>query len=203
MADPKDTPTAERLSCAHQAYLEDEPRDLFYRIARDMVESALARTGKFTLTEAINVLLFTWNRRRYNRYHPTNAQYWEALKAILDNHREQVDRRRSRSIISFSAERDSDLMPMVRDFSVVLGPVGTAKALHVLAPEFFPPWDHNIADFYGFNLMYSGNIETGLWWPKYSAFMEVRRDPSSNPRHGDRIATESSGRMGLYAYHSR
>jgi hypothetical protein len=34
---------------------------------------------------------------------------------------------------------------MFQDFEVILGPVGAAKALHLLAPAFFPLWDRAIA----------------------------------------------------------
>ena len=36
-----------------------------------------------------------------------------------------------------------------RDFLATLLPVGTAKALHVLAPAFFPIWDTAIASKFG------------------------------------------------------
>ena len=35
------------------------------------------------------------------------------------------------------------------DFETVLGPVGAAKALYLLAPEFFPLWDRKITNAYG------------------------------------------------------
>ena len=34
-------------------------------------------------------------------------------------------------------------------FRTECGPVGAGKALHVLAPNFFPPWDNAIAEGYG------------------------------------------------------
>jgi len=66
-------------------------------------------------------------------------------------------------------------MPLVRDFSVVLGPVGMAKALHALAPDFFPPWDHRIADAYGINLMWVGTETKGFYWKRFATFMAIRR----------------------------
>jgi hypothetical protein len=66
-------------------------------------------------------------------------------------------------------------MPMFRDFSIVLGRVGVTKALHTLAPSFFPLWDNQIAKAYGIYLGYVGKPENGLWWPRYKNFMEIRR----------------------------
>ncbi len=35
-------PTPEDLRRAHEAYIAEEPRDLLYRVSRDLVEAALA-----------------------------------------------------------------------------------------------------------------------------------------------------------------
>ena len=66
-------------------------------------------------------------------------------------------------------------MPVFRDFAAVLGAVGVAKALHVLAPTFFPLWDNKIANEYGIRLEYVGKVENGFWWGRYMDFMEIRR----------------------------
>jgi hypothetical protein len=53
----------------------------------------------------------------------------------------------------------------------VLGPVGAAKALHLLAPRFFPLWDRAIARAFGFRL---GKV--GSNGPRYWSFMlDVKR----------------------------
>jgi hypothetical protein len=43
-----------------------------------------------------------------------------------------------RSIESLAAEDEQPVMRVFSDFEALLGPVGAAKALHVLAPRFFP-----------------------------------------------------------------
>lgn len=43
---------------------------------------------------------------------------------------------------------DNDVATIInvfKDFEMVLGPLGAAKALHLLAPNFFPLWDRDIA----------------------------------------------------------
>ena len=45
-------------------------------------------------------------------------------------------------------------------------PVAVSKALHILAPDFFPIWDQKIAKAYGYN--YYNNSET-----KYFSFCRI------------------------------
>jgi hypothetical protein len=47
---------------------------------------------------------------------------------------------------------DPILVPLFEEFEVVLGPVGAAKTLHLIAPNFFPLWDRKIATAYGHSL---------------------------------------------------
>lgn len=57
---------------------------------------------------------------------------------------------------------------MFKEFEAVLGPVGTAKCLHILAPAFFPLWDRAIARSYGLAL---GVSSTGKNARRYFDFM--------------------------------
>jgi hypothetical protein len=100
-------------------YVTEEPRDLFYRLARDLVEAAFAGSGTYSVAEAVNVLLFTWDRRYYNRHHPADRDYWTALENALQFHRTGIDACRLRSIDSFSRTTDAGLMRMFRDFAAV------------------------------------------------------------------------------------
>jgi hypothetical protein len=52
-------------------------------------------------------------------------------------------------------------------FARVLGPVGAAKSLHLLAPAFFPLWDQKIAHAYGLGKRSPND---------YRVFMEVVQD---------------------------
>jgi hypothetical protein len=185
MSNPKEmpgefeVPTAADLKRARDEYVADEPRDLFYRVAGDLVAAAtyFNGSGTFTLAEALNVLLFTWNRRYYNRNHPADQKYWKTLESILDRYKNEILSCRQRSIDSFVGKIDAErLMPMFRDLALTLGPVGAAKALHLLAPKFFPPWDNNIAYHYGIYLSYVGEAEDGFWWKRYTRFIEIRRE---------------------------
>lgn len=86
------TPTIQDIEAARQAFEANEPRDLFYRAATELVSLALEGRTSLSVAEALAVLLQTWNKMFYQ----------------------------------FKA------------FEEILGPVGAAKCLHLLAPRFFP-----------------------------------------------------------------
>jgi hypothetical protein len=68
-------------------------------------------------------------------------------------------------------EEQATIGQIFRDFEEVLGPVGAAKCLHLMAPKFFPLWDRAIAGAYGLPLSKRGeNFGT------YFRFMEVARE---------------------------
>jgi hypothetical protein len=57
---------------------------------------------------------------------------------------------------------------LFNSFEHVLGPVGAAKSLHLLAPKFFPIWDRAIAKAYHCEL---GNVGTN--GANYGAFFLI------------------------------
>jgi len=62
------------------------------------------------------------------------------------------------------------VVALFRSFEKVLGPVGAAKALHLLAPRLFPLWDGAIARKYRVGLKKAGQNGEGYW-----AFMQICR----------------------------
>jgi len=77
---------------------------------------------------------------------------------------------RERSIEGFSSEDVAVVERLLGDFEKVLGPVGAAKALHLLAPQFFPLWDRAIAKTYGLPLR-----ERGKNADRYRRFIEITK----------------------------
>jgi hypothetical protein len=120
---------------------------LFYRVATELIEFALTGKTSITLAEALAVLLQTWNAQYY-QFRPFTLQHFADIEALLQKHLDDALRFRSRGIQSV---RKSDL-PIVESlfnsFERVLGPVGAAKSLHLLAPKFLPLWDRAIAKAY-------------------------------------------------------
>jgi hypothetical protein len=148
-------PTADDLAKARQIFRSRESRDVFYRAATYLVEQALQGRAPITLSEALAVLLQTWNRAYY-QYHPPGRDHLDRIDALLDQHAPWRYRIRDRTIDTFSSADGAELEPIFRDFENVLGPVGAAKALHLLAPRFLPLWDRAIAVAYGLQLGYTG-----------------------------------------------
>ena len=70
-----------------------------------------------------------------------------------------------------SSSDEARIVPAFVEFETLLGPVGAAKGLHLLAPEFFPIWDRTIASAYSCGL---GN--RGSNGARYLRFMQITAD---------------------------
>lgn len=107
------------------------------------------------IADGLGVLLLTWNQAFY-RYGLFDFQRLEiaiaAKQPILDSFR-------SRDILTYSSSDDASILALFAEFMSALqicegpkkgtsSPVAVAKALHLLAPRFFPLWDLNIANAY-------------------------------------------------------
>lgn len=55
----------EELERARELFEAHEPRDLFYRVALDLLERTRAGESDFSVAEPLAVVLQTWNRRFY------------------------------------------------------------------------------------------------------------------------------------------
>jgi hypothetical protein len=87
---------------------------------------------------------------------------------LLARHRRLLAKFRASSIEAFGADNEHEARAVFASFEAVLGPVGAAKALHLLAPRFFPLWDTKIAVAYGL-----GGAQAGRNAERYLRFMEV------------------------------
>lgn len=145
-----DRPTAEELADAHKEFLEIEPRDLFYRAASELVRLSRTQDTDINLAEAIAVLLLTWNEGFY-RFHPNrySEKHFEAIEELLKTHEATITKFGRRSISAVPDEDKETIQSIFAAFRKVLGPTGAAKALHLLAPTFFPIWDSAIRHAYG------------------------------------------------------
>jgi hypothetical protein len=138
------SPTADDLNWAHEEFEKREPRSLFYKAAIELVDLALQEKTRLTVAEAIAVLLQTWNREYY-RFRRFTEEHYHDIEALWTTHSNVLTGLRVRAICGFS-ENDWPLVTAVFGaFRKVLGPVGAAKALHLLAREFCPLWDNRIA----------------------------------------------------------
>ncbi|WBB47309.1 hypothetical protein O3597_19430 [Verrucosispora sp. WMMA2044] len=165
-------PTVDDLVRAREVFGAHEPRDVFYRAATDLVETALRGAGSVSVAEAIAVLLQTWNRPYY-QYRPADAAHFEAMERLLTRHELWLAETRVRSIDSMSDVDSEAVSAVFPEFEALLGPVGAAKALHLLAPCFLPLWDRRIAAAYGLGL---GPVGTNQ--RRYVRFMQLTREQS-------------------------
>lgn len=168
---PSDLPllTVEQLAQARKLFQEYEPRDLVYRAATELVQLALDGKSNLTVAEALAVLLQTWNAQYYRfGRHTFDVAHFEAIDAVFSSYEEALRGFRNRHIISLESNELDEVEKIFTAFELVLGPVGTAKALHLLAPDFFPLWDRKIAGAYGLWLGSAG--ENG---PLFSRFVTI------------------------------
>ncbi|MCK4327021.1 MAG: hypothetical protein KAW41_00940 [Candidatus Diapherotrites archaeon] len=118
------------------------------------MNEAWAKKGKgFTLADAISVLLLVWNQGFY-RYGRLNFTKFD--KAIKKN-KPLLAKFRKRKIASFTAKDETTIKKLFNDLleatsiktrkqkKKMVSPVSVAKALHMMAPRFFPLWDGAIA----------------------------------------------------------
>lgn len=165
-------PSYDDLVRAHKAFRAHESRDLFYRAATALVR--LAREGAVDLTtgEAIAVLLRTWNSAYY-RYHPNGAADYAIIEELIARHSDWLASAAERTISSLIAADNEPVLEVFCDFEAALGPVGAAKALHLLAPHFMPLWDRAIAAEY-----VRGLGRAGTNGSRYLQFMRECREQS-------------------------
>ena len=167
-------PTYDEIVQAHELFLQNEPRDLFYKLATNLVESAIHETGLFSITEAISVLLQTWNNAHY-RYTHFDIQHFNDINQLINNNFNNLQQYRNRDISTLSTADDNFIINIFTSFEHVLGPVGAAKALHLFCPLFFPIWDNKIAKSYDLPLNISGSKAD-----KYLQFANIQKDQAQH-----------------------
>jgi len=163
-------PSIQDLEKARLVFEAKEPRDLFYRAAIELVSLSLEGKTSLSVAESLAVLLQTWNKMFY-QYRKFDSQHFADIERLISDYYSALMGFRQRSIVSFNQADEEQIIPLFRDFETVLGPVGAAKCLHLLAPSFFPLWDRAIASAYGCQLQRKGkNAE------RYCHFMRIVKE---------------------------
>lgn len=146
-------PSAAEFEKAHREYEQRESRDAMYKTASFLVEHFWGRPAE--IADSLGVLLLTWNQAfyRYGRFD------FNRLEQCIKENQELLNRYRPREIITFGQEDENPTVAMFNGFLRALrivngtkagaqSPVSVAKAMHLLAPAFFPLWDDKIARAY-------------------------------------------------------
>jgi len=159
---PSRFPIAPPHDAARRTFEANESRDLFYRAATELVALALRGEGSLNLAEALAVLLQTWNSAHY-RYRKFDAQHFKDIERLITQDHSQLSSLRDRAVADLQPDQTHAIKSLFHKFEIVLGPVGAAKCLHLLAPRFFPLWDRAIAEAYGLRLGAAGTNADRYW----------------------------------------
>jgi len=134
-------------------YEKHEKRDAMYKVATFLTKYYW---GKATdMADGLGVLLLTWNQAFY-RF--GNFDFYK-LEECIDKNLQELKAFREREIDSLSESDMKEIQNLFDEFLRALqrgsgkkkgtkSPVAVAKALHILAPNFFPLWDEKIARHY-------------------------------------------------------
>ena len=171
--------TPSHVKCARDAFEANEPRDLFYRAATEFVDLRFRGETSLTLAEALSVLLQTWNRVYY-QYRKFDNPHFASIEKLLLEQRTFLAGYRNLVIDNLDYRDRAAVSNLFREFEVILGPVGAAKTLHLLAPRFFPLWDRAIAKAYRLPLG-----RAGLNGDRYWRFMLIAQRQSRELRYQD------------------
>jgi hypothetical protein len=138
---------AEQLRSTHEKYVQTVPNGYANAIRR--VGAALASRNTDELASAVADWLQDLNRQ-YFRFRPDEVKtLMGRLLPIMQKDMESLVVFRARSIRSLSPSDKGEVLRLFCELRVQCGPVGAGKALHILAPNFFPLWDDKIAAGYG------------------------------------------------------
>lgn len=163
-------PSVQNLQSARQIFETNEPRDLFYRAATALVDLSVHDSPSLSLAESLAVLLQTWNSSYYRFHGRFDSEHFHELERLLSQHKLALAAFRQRTIESWSPQDEAAVSRIFTDFERLLGPVGAAKGLHLLAPSFFPLWDRKIAAAYGVRLKGRGTNA-----PQYLRFILINK----------------------------
>lgn len=140
-----------------------------YRVATDLVRERWGDAE--AVADALGVLLLTWNQAFY-RYGFLDCG---ELETFVRSHQGAIEQYRPRELTTLVSEEREQVDSMFRHLleasqatSPQTGkqrrsPVSVAKALHGLAPRFFPLWDGKIARRYGCGWHSSTGAGSAYW----------------------------------------
>jgi hypothetical protein len=135
-------------------FRKHEQRDAMYKVATRLVRDYWGKHEE--VTDGLGVLLLTWNQALY-RYGMFD---FNRLEKFLRTRDKEINTYRNRDILEWVSNDDQaveDIFNELLEALISIGkdgverksPVAVAKALHLLAPAFFPLWDIAIAKGYG------------------------------------------------------
>jgi hypothetical protein len=148
-----DCPSVLEIERGMREFRRHEPRDAMYRVATFWIKHFWGDAPQ--IADGLGVLLLTWN----NAFYRFGSFDFDALERCIRQNQATLDAFRNRDIASWSSQDDGPVSSLFKQLSTSLrirdgpakgrrSPVAVAKAMHVLAPAFFPIWDNKIAATY-------------------------------------------------------
>ena len=171
-------PTGKDIKNGVRLFEKHLPREAMYKTATFLVKHHWGNSKE--TADGLGVLLLTWNQAFY-RY----GQFsFEKLERCIKRKHLTLSSYRVRDISSYSKEDSGAIKKLFGELLASLSiesgkklgvssPVAAAKALHLLAPEFFPLWDDKIAR--GYKLHYGKKPAE-----QYIRFIEVTKQIAGN-----------------------
>jgi len=144
-------PEYDEFSRGVQEYVKNERRDPVYKIATNLVSYSWPEPAN--ITDGLGVLLLIWNQAfyRYGRFD------FNELEQCIKTNIKKIESFRNRDILSLKDSDEKNIIYLFDKFldslkiddkkshSSKRSPVSVSKALHLLAPNFFPLWDKEIS----------------------------------------------------------
>ena len=153
-------PTPNQFEKGYLAFQRHEGRDSMYRTATFLVEHFWGKPQE--MADSLGVLLLTWNQALY-RY---GIFDFDKLEECISSNMRLLEKYRKSNILDYLLDDDRNIKHLFSECCSALricagskkgtkSPVAVAKALHLLAPNFFPLWDYKIAKAYGYSYSYN------------------------------------------------
>jgi len=147
-------PDREEFLKGCEEFEKHEKRDAMYKVATLLVSRSWGKPSD--MADGLGVLLLTWNQAFYR----SGMFDFNRLEECIAKNFQEIDKFRKRDISSLSSADEEDVKDLFKELLDALqidtgkykgrrSPVGVGKALHLLAPSFFPIWDGRIARAYG------------------------------------------------------
>ena len=134
-------PAVREIEAARKAFRQSEPRDLFYRVATELIDLSIRKVTTLSVPEALSVLLQTWNKNFYRFHDAFSERHLMEIEDLVNSSWAQIAAFRERSIESLGTNDEPGILSLFTDFERALGAVGSA-------PRFFPLWDRAITKAY-------------------------------------------------------
>ncbi len=146
-------PNKEEFMKGVTEFEKHEKRDAMYRVATFLLKHFWGKPSD--MADGLGVLLLTWNQAFY-RY--GSFDFDELEKCIKEN-LDKINNFRNRDLLELKESEEVVIQDLFNEFLEALkissgkmkgkkSPVSVSKALHLLAPNFFPLWDDKISKAY-------------------------------------------------------